>query len=257
MPHFNEKNNFHWSLALEKSAATQNEAVAKTAPYSPHVQPGPYLCHRHPRGAEAQAWAAGLLFHGTPSPAKQEEHIASPELPCTLGCCFTSLKIKINFHTKQMCQLEVQVPTPAVLVIRGRLMRCRVLQSSKKELHYALNCIFHTKHTCGPYVRGLRRWSCSPAFVLLWCGRGEKIASPEGVVFWHGAACRELLYHTGLIWPPWGQVRVRHRSPWICSAWDLQAPVPFLIDTSSPHPHPCKYGRSNCFSSVLTLLILE
>lgn len=162
-------------------------SCGQNSPHSPHVQPGPYLRHRHPRGAEAQAWEVALLFHGAPSPAKQEEHIESPDLPCTLCCCFTALKMKINFHTKKMHQLEVQVPTPAVLIIGGRLMRCQVLQSSRKEkvseLHCALNCVFHTKHARGSYLCGPGRWSSSPALVLLRWGRSKEMASPEGVVF--------------------------------------------------------------------------
>lgn len=139
-------------LGLGKRTTGLNEAVDKTAPRTPHVQPSPYLCRRCPRGAVFRTWEAALPCRGAPLPAKQEEHIESPELPLTLGCCFTALKTKIIFHLKKTWQAAVQGLSPAVSIIRGKLMRCQVLQSSRKDkgfvLYYALTCIFPSKCAC-------------------------------------------------------------------------------------------------------------
>lgn len=154
---FDMKNILQLSLAWGQSTSATNKGTseAKSTARSPPPPPRarcppatrcPYLPPRCPRGAWARAWAASLLCCGAPSSEKQREHIRSRELPVVLGYCFTMLKNNTIFPPKKMCQVAVQGPSPAVSMIKGKLMRCRVLRSSRKEkgsvLHCTLNCIF-------------------------------------------------------------------------------------------------------------------
>jgi len=149
--HFYVKNILQLSLAWGRSASAPNkgawEAESSARP-SPAPLPAPprcpYLPPRRPRGAWAPA--AGLLCCGAPSSEKQREHVRSRELPIALRYCFTTLQTQIIFRPKKACRAAAQGPSPAVSVIRGKLMRCQVLRSSRIEkgsvLHCTLNCIF-------------------------------------------------------------------------------------------------------------------
>lgn len=151
---------------------------------------GPYLPPRRPRGAWAQPWATSLLCCGAPSSEKQREHIrSSQELPIVLSYCFTTLKSKMIFRPKKTCRAAVQSPSPGVSVIRGKLMRCQVLPSSRKEkgsmVYCASNCIFPFK-VCvlilHPWTRWLAPFSClAPAERKK--GKGNGRLGPSGAAF--------------------------------------------------------------------------
>lgn len=149
------KNILRFSLAWGQSPSAlikdfpQRALPAQPPPPRPHC---PYLPPRRPRGAWAPAWAASLLCCGAPSSAKEREHVRSRELPVVLGYCFTTLQAKVIFHPKKTCRAAAQGPSPAVSMIRGKLTRCQVLRSSRKEkgpvfllyfqLHFSIQSVY-------------------------------------------------------------------------------------------------------------------
>lgn len=113
---------------------------------------------------------------------------------------FTTLKTKIIFHPKCVFQATMQGPSPAVSIIRGKLTRCEVLQSFRKEKgpvsHCILNCIFPFKACVWILHRGPdgpAPFSCfGPAEVGE--GKGSGGQGPRGSVSWCGTVCREQLF---------------------------------------------------------------
>lgn len=140
----------------------------KTTPRSPHVQPSPYLCRRCPRGAVFRTWAAALPCCGALSPAKKEEHIESPEMPQMLCCCLTALN-QDYFPSEENMVGGSSRPQSSCVHYRGKLMRCQVLSSSRKEEgfvpYHALNCLFFfflkvCMLTLPPWTRPVAPFSC-------------------------------------------------------------------------------------------------
>lgn len=140
-------------------------------------------------------------------------------------------------------------PSPAVSIIRGKVMKCEVLWSFRKEKgpvsHCTLNCIFPFKVCvlilhCGP--DGPAPFSClGPAEEEE--GKGNGGQGPRGSVSCHGTVCRELLCPlsftagTTLTGEGFGvgnaQVQSLHISLGYRQCGICRHLFPFLINTSS------------------------
>lgn len=268
---FDMKNILQLSLAWRQSTSAQNKGAPKaeraarpprstactcvlTAPKAPGLRLGQRI-----------SFAVGLLH------LKNTEGIHQVMRASYWGgFCFTTVKTKIICHLKCVFRAIVQGPSPAVSIIRGKLMKCEVLWSFRIEKgplsHCILNCIFPFKACvlilhCGP--GGPAPLSClGPAEVGE--GKGDGGQGPGGSVSQHWTVCRELLCPlsfpagTTLTGVGFGvedaQVQSLHMSLGCHQYGSCRHRFPVLINTSSSS---LLCSASNCLLSRPLLLTHE